>query len=643
MTLLQKRKRLIAASGLLIVAAILAGHVWSAGTVAAVLYTTAAVVAGSDIAVRAWNSLRVRHVSIELLVTIAATGGILVGIHEEAAVVTLLFLVGAYLEERTIRRSRRALQNQVKSAPVRARLLEDGQVTDVPASAVDVGATVRVLPGEGIPVDGVVVGGHSTVDEASITGEPLPAEKTKGSGVFAGTINRNAVLDIRASRVGGETMLARVIRRVEEAQEAQVPVQRFIDRFARWYTPSMIGLSVLAFLISGDIVLALTMLVIACPGALVVATPVAIAAGIGWAARQGMLIRGGSMLERIGKVDALVLDKTGTLTEGRPRVSDVIAHGDDQASLLRWAAIAEAGSNHPLAQPIVAEAERGGEAPAPDAADSVAGQGVRATWQGHEIVVGRESFLTDEGIFVPTSARAEADNLQRNGRTAVLVGVDGTYRGLIGISDALCPAAPELVENLPGAGISRVIMATGDDRRVADAVAREAGIAEVYARQMPEDKLRLIRNLQADGHVVAFAGDGINDAPALAASDVGIAMAGGGTDVAIEAADVALMRDDLTLIPRAVLLSRRTMRVIRQNLAIAVGTVGLLLAGVLGGAITMGVAMLVHEASLLLVILNSLRLLREPSRSMVLSEGHACQMHRTNVVRQSTPELEPAL
>lgn len=648
MNLLERRKRLMIVSGTLLLVGLIISHFTSIPHIAPIILTTAAIVAGSDIAARAWNSLRVRHVSIELLVTIAATGGILIGIHEEAAAVTFLFLFGAYLEERTIRRTRGALDNLVSSAPVSALLVDGDDVREVPIGQVAHGDVVRVLPGAHVPVDGVVVNGHSTIDESTINGEPLPAEKVPGASVFAGTVNRTGVLEVEASKVGAETALARIIRRVEEAQEAQVPVQRFIERFAQWYTPSMIAMSIITFVITGDIVLALTLLVIACPGALVVATPVAIAAGIGRAARTGMLIKGGAHLETVGRVNALVLDKTGTLTRGQPQITDIVTTGDiirtdlsisEGEELVRWAAIAEMGSSHPLAQPIVEAAERTSPIPRADSGNTAAGKGVGASWNGHDILVGRRSYIQEAGIEVDQHAADLLDRLHEEGKTGILVAVDGRVQGAIGVADALCEAAPDLISRLPQIGIERVVMATGDDQRVARVIAHRAGIKEVYARQMPDDKLELIRRLQDDGYRVAFAGDGINDAPALVAADVGIAMGGNGTDVAIEAADVALMTDDLSKIPEAILLSRSTMRVIRQNLVIALGTVALLLAGVMGGMISMGSGMLIHEASLLLVVLNSVRLMAKPkSRRATSIRSLECKTSR-----ETAEQYEPRL
>lgn len=623
--LVQRRKRLMIASGVLLASGLLVGPT---GVPGASLLTAAALIAGSDIAVRAWHALRNRQVSIELLVTVAALGALAIGEVVEAAVVTFLFLLGAYLETRTMRRTRQALADLFKMAPERALVVRGGEVEEVAVQEVRPGLVIRVRPGARVPIDGLVVEGHSAVDEGTITGEGLPSEKVPGARVYAGTVNRSGTLDVRATGVGADTALARIIRRVEEAQEAQVPVQRFIERFARWYTPSMMGLSGVALLVTGDLHLALTLLVIACPGALVIATPVAIAAGIGRAARRGILVKGGAHLEAVGRVSALVLDKTGTLTEGRPRLTDVIAFAPDavpagldaacappmdasspEQQVVCWAALAEADSLHPLAQPVVAEALRYGPIPGDRSSEAVPGLGVRATWQGHEVVVGQEAWLRELGIRVAAEAGQHVARLHEDGKTGVLVAVDGVVRGALGVADEPCAAAPDVIGRLRAIGVARVVMATGDDGRVARAVARQTGIGEVHARQLPDDKLALIRALQAEGHVVAFAGDGINDAPALAAADVGIAMGAAGTDVAVEAADVALMTDELTRIPEAIELSRRTLRIIRQNLIVAVGTVAVLLVGVLAGAVHMGSGMLIHEASLLGVVLNSLRLL----------------------------------
>ncbi|HMM42252.1 MAG TPA: cation-translocating P-type ATPase [Thermomicrobiales bacterium] len=624
---LSRRQWLTAISGLLITVGLVLKYTVDAQAAWTWLMVAAALVAGSDIAVRAINALRVRQISIELLVTIAATGALIIGEVWEAAAVTFLFMLGAYLEARTLSKTRAALQDLIELAPEAALVERDGVVVEEPIGNVRPGDVVVVKPGSRIPVDGLVIDGSAAVDESAITGEPMPENKATDAGVYAGTIALNGLLRVRATGVGGDTMLGRIIERVEEAQEAKAPAQRFIERFARWYTPAIIGLSIVAWLVSRDIRLALTLLVIGCPGALVISTPVSVMAGIGRAARRGILIKGGEHLEQAGKITAVAFDKTGTLTEGRPSLTEVIAlqplaaHADnhapalgghwatDQTEVLRWAAIAESGSEHPLARPIMAAAP---EVPAldPDAFTVHPGRGVSVTHDGHLVSVGNTELMRELDIPVGRRVADKLTRLRQAGRTAVLVGLDNRAIGILGIADAVRPEAAETVARLRANGIKRVLMLTGDDRQTAMAVAEQVGITEVHAELMPDDKLALIRQLQDEGYVVAMAGDGINDAPALVAADAGVAMGTAGADVAIETAAIALVGDDLGKLPEAIALSRATVRNIRQNVVIALLTVGALLAGVLFGEVQMAGGMFVHQVSVLVVIANGMRLLR---------------------------------
>jgi Zn2+/Cd2+-exporting ATPase len=411
----QRRQLLTAVSGLLILLALAGRHLLDLVTWHNGLMAAAALVAGSDIAQRAWYSLRRRHVSIELLVTIAAGGALFIGEYWEAAAVTFLFLFGAYLEARTLGQTRKVLQGLLALAPTTALVLRHGRQIEVMPHEVLPGETVLVKPGAKLPVDGQVIDGRSAVDESAITGESMPVEKVAGTAVYAGTVNQAGLLKVQATGVGADTTLARIIRRVEEAQEEKAPTQRFIERFARWYTPFIILLSVVAYLVSGNLALALTLLVIGCPGALVISTPVSVVAGIGRAAKRGILIKGGEYLENAGKITALALDKTGTLTAGRPVVTDIVslqpevayaggAGGSDEPGsaarqqLLRWAAIAEAGSEHPLAQAIVAAAEGVDPLPQADSFETFTGRGVWATYLGYEIGVGTPELMAEMEI-----------------------------------------------------------------------------------------------------------------------------------------------------------------------------------------------------------------------------------------------------
>ncbi|PQJ33695.1 HAD family hydrolase [Salinibacter sp. 10B] len=624
----RRREGLTVVSGMLIGGALVAEYGAGWMSLRSGLMVGAALTAGGNIAWRAVQSLWNRHVSIELLVTVAAAGAVVIGAYWEAAAVTFLFLLGATLEARTMRRTRRALKDLIDQAPSTALVVREGQQRSVPAREVHPGETVIVRPGATVPVDGTVLQGASAVDESPITGESMPAEKGEGDEVYAGSINQADLLRIRADSTGRDTTLAGIIQRVEEAQEAQAPTQRIIDRFAQWYTPAIIALSGGVGLLVGDTHLALTLLVIGCPGALVIATPVSVVSGLGRAARDGILIKGGVHLERAGRISALALDKTGTLTEGRPRVTDVIPVPEErdgapedqegwshrQQSILEWAARAEAGSDHPLALAIRAAVPGANGWDAPAQFESATGRGVRAVVAGQPVVVGRAEWMETQGIAVGEVTRDHLQDCREAGDTAVLVAVEGQVTGIVRFADTLRTTATTAVRRLKATGLDPIVILTGDHRRTAEALATEVGIEDVRAEQMPDDKLAVVEQLQQDGTVVAMAGDGINDAPALASADVGIAMGVAGTDVALETADIALMSDDLLKIPEAISLSRRTLTAIRQNVVIALATVAGLLGAVFYGAVGMAGGMLIHEASVLVVTVNGMRLLAPTDR-----------------------------
>lgn len=622
-----RRQALTMLSGALIVLSLVVRYLLQNTGLANGLLAAAAVLAGSDIVVRAWANLRNKAFSIELLVSIAFIGALVIGEYWEAAAVTFLFIFGAYLEARTLSKTREVLGQLLDLAPTTAIVVRDGVQSEVAATEVELGETVLIKPGSKVPVDGKVLEGFSAVNESAITGEPIPEEKTVGNLVFAGSVNQNGTLKIEATGVGSDTTLARIIARVEEAQDEKAPTQRFIEKFARWYTPFIIVLSVVAYIITRDIELSLTLLVIGCPGALVISTPVSIVAGIGRAAKKGILIKGGEYLENAGKISAVALDKTGTLTEGKPRLMSIIplnngAHTVDkdqsdpkkwspaQLEVLHWAGIAETLSEHPLARPILEEASKMEVLPEPQDFNMVIGRGVTATYDGKRIAVGSPELMELQGVPVSAEAETQLKALKSQGMTAVLVSVDSDAIGILGIADALRHNAAEMVKDLRNSGVKRILMLTGDDRLTAEAIAAQAGITEIHADLLPEDKLRIIRDLKAEGNVVAMTGDGINDAPALAAADIGIAMGTAGTGIAIETADIALMADDLMKISQAISLSKLTLANIRQNVIIALLTVGFLLAGVLLGRVHMAGGMLVHQLSVLIVIINGMRLLR---------------------------------
>lgn len=606
----RRRLQSVIVSGSLIVAGLALWYLADLESAGRALLVLASVTAGAQIAVAAVRSLASRQVSIELLVTIAAVGAIFIGEVWEAAAVTFLFTLGAWLEARTLQATRRALAELMELTPDLALVIRDGTVTEVSPWQVRQDETVIVRPGMRLAVDGEVTDGSSTVSEAAITGEPLPAVKGPGSMVFAGTVNQDGLLQVRATGVGAGTALARIVRRVEEAQEAKAPAQRFIERFAAWYTPAMLVVSAALWALSGDLHLALTMLVISCPGALVISAPVAVVAGLGRAARKGILIRGGEHLERAARIDTVAFDKTGTLTRGEPVLTTVVPVGSvPPTEVVHWAAAAEQASEHPLARTITAAAT-GAELPFPEKFTAVTGKGISALVAGREVLVGRLTFVAERGVPVPAAVRAELTRLQQLGQTVMAVARDGQLLGLLGVEDELRSTTRLATEQLSQAGVRRLVMLTGDNEQAARTVAEAAGISEVHAGLLPEEKLERIRMLQQHGGVVAMVGDGINDAPALAAADVGIAMGAAGTDMAIETADIALMTDDLLKLPEAIRLARLTVANIRQNTVIALVTVLGLLAGVVAGQVHMAGGMLIHQASVFLVILNALRLLR---------------------------------
>jgi Cd2+/Zn2+-exporting ATPase len=582
-------------------------------TLANAFMLAAAIVAGYGIVVKAFRALMVKFISIDLLVSIAAIGAIIIGNFWEAAAVTFLFAIGHALEAGTMNKTRAALAALVSVAPDRAVVLRNGDQVEIPAGQVRMGEIVLVKNGAKVPVDGQVVSGTGAIDEASITGESIPVEKAKSDHVFAGTISRGGFLQVMATGIGADTTLARIIHRVEEAQDAKAKTQAFIDRFSKWYTPAVMVLALAAGLISGDVVLGLTLLVIGCPGALVISIPVAIVAGIGRSARNGILIKGGEYLETSAKISAVAVDKTGTLTEGRPVLTDIVVLDPalERRDVLRWAAAAEAGSEHPLARPILDTARAEGVAPVgvPGTVTPVIGKGIVADVDGGRVLIGNAALLEQYGIANDAGSPAAANELAA-GKTPMIVAVDDAAIGVVAVADAIREDAPEMIRRLHANGVKKVVMLTGDTRLVAEAIGQATGIDEIHASLLPEDKLDAVAQMQREGYVVAMVGDGVNDAPALATADIGVAMGAAGSAVAVETADIALMGDNLLKLPEAIRLAKRTVSVMRQNIAIALITVILLLIGVFAGGVTMSLGMLVHEGSVLIVILNAMRLLR---------------------------------
>jgi Cd2+/Zn2+-exporting ATPase len=570
------------------------------------------------IARRAWTAARAgTPFSIETLMTVAAIGAVAIGAAEEAASVVLLFLIGEMLEGLAAARARAGIQALADLVPRTALLDEPGAPRAVPAEALRPGQVILVRPGERIAADGIVADGTGGVDEAPVTGESLPVAKSPGDPVYAGTVNADAVLRIRVTAAAADNTIARIVRLVEQAQESRAPTERLIDRFARRYTPAIMALAALVALVPplafgapwhDWIYKALALLLIGCPCALVISTPAAIAAALSAGARSGLLMKGGAVLERLGSVTFVAFDKTGTLTEGKPEVTDILALGLPAREVLRLAASLEAGSTHPLAAAILASAAEDRLVPPPaEAVRALPGEGIEGSAGGRALFLGAPQAAL---------ARAEADadaqdaiaGLADAGRSVAVLVADGRLAGAIGLRDRPRPDAAPALAALAQQGIGR-LMLTGDNPQTATAVAARLGI-EARAGLLPAGKMDAVRALQAQGHVVAKVGDGINDAPALAAADIGIAM-GGGTDVALEVADAAILHGRVADIPAMIRLSRRTMATIRQNIAIALGLKAVFLATTLLGITGLWPAILADTGATVLVTLNALRLLRE--------------------------------
>jgi Cd2+/Zn2+-exporting ATPase len=554
--------------------------------------------------------------SIEMLMTIAAIGAVVIHASEEAAAVVFLFLVGELLEGVAAGKARSSIQSLTALVPKTALLEENGKTKEVPAEELAVGSIILVRPGDRISADGIIVSGDSSIDEAPVTGESTPVRKGEGDPVFAGTINGDAALRLRVTAAAEDNTIARVVRLVEEAQEKKAPTERFIDRFSRYYTPGVVSVAALVAilppLVAGAdwnewIYKGLAILLIGCPCALVISTPAAIAASLSSGARRGLLLKGGAVLETLGKLTAVALDKTGTLTSGRPQVTDVIAFGRNAEDVLRLSAALETGSSHPLALAILAKAneEEIGIPPASEA-KALGGKGVTAIVAGEEIFLGSPKAAM-ERVSLPMAHSRRITGLNDEGKTVSVLIVGGILAGAIAMRDEPRADAKAGLKALTDAGI-RTVMLTGDNARTAAAIGKDLGI-EVRAELMPQDKQRIVGELQRDGFVVGKVGDGINDAPALAAADIGIAM-GGGTDVALETADAAVLHGRVSDIAAMIDLSKRTMRNIHQNIAIALGLKAVFLVTTIIGITGLWPAILADTGATVLVTINALRLLQ---------------------------------
>lgn len=583
------------------------------------LYLAAMLSGGSGTARKALSSLKRLGFNMNVLMAVAVTGAALIGEWREGAVVAFLFSVSESLESYTMDRARQSIRALMEVAPKAAFLRRDGREISLPVGEIRLGDVLIVKPGEKIAMDGEVIAGNSSVNQAAITGESIPVRKKPGSGVFAGTLNQEGALEVKVTKLVKDTTLAKIINMVEEAQAQKAPAQAFIERFAKYYTPAIIllaaAITVFPPLLLGMpwhpwVYRGLALLVVGCPCALVVSTPVAIVSAIGGAARNGVLVKGGAYLEETGLLSVVAFDKTGTLTKGEPEVTDIIPvlGGIGEDELLQVTASVEKISEHPLAKAVYQKArEKGINLAAVSDFKSVAGKGARANFNGLLIVVGSPKLFRDSGIDISTAEKI-LKRLQSEGKTPILVGIDKKLTGVLAFADTIRESSRETIKQLADLGILKTVMLTGDNYPTAELTAKKAGVNDFLAELLPQDKVAAVSELRKKYGKVAMVGDGVNDAPALAAATVGIAMGGAGTDTALETADVVLIGDDLSKLPFAIRLSRASLRVIKQNITFALLIKFAAVLLVFPGWLTLWLAILADMGATIIVTLNGIRL-----------------------------------
>ena len=576
-------------------------------------FIIATVIAGVPIFLKAYQALRMRAFSIELLVSIAVVCGLFIQEYSETAIVSFLFLFGDFLEVRTLEKTRSSLKELVEKTPQEALVYRSGGYITIPIEEVKTEDRILIRSGGKVPVDGRIAKGHALLMEAAITGESAPVWKKEDDLVYCGSILDNGYIEMIAEKVGDDTTFAKIIQLVEEAQESKTKIERFLDKFSKYYTPAVILLAIFVFAITKNLKQSITFLVVACPGALVIGAPVSNIAGIGNGAKNGVMVKGGEVMDKFSKVDTIVFDKTGTLTVGKPQVTSIkVFNHRDVNELLTLAATAETISEHPLGQTIVKEAERRklSLSGALETGEVLKGSGIRVKVDGQQIVIGNRELVKGEHIEISKESAAYAVEQQKKGNTVIFVAIDGSLEGMISIADQIREDVPDALAQLRKNGIKRMVMLTGDNKHTAQLVAQELGLDEYHAELLPEHKVEYVQKLKEDGHAVAMAGDGINDAPSIAAADIGLAMGVGGTAISMETADIVLMSDKMMQFSHAYALSKATIRNMKQNTCFAISTAIILLLGVLFDTVHLASGMFIHEASVLVVILNAMRLMK---------------------------------
>ncbi|HSW59026.1 MAG TPA: cation-translocating P-type ATPase [Dehalococcoidales bacterium] len=582
-----------------------------AGEEKALPYLVSAVIGSIYIWWSALQGIRRRDFTADIPVSLATMAAIAIGHYSSAAIVAVLLLLGGLLENLVVARSGKAIRALASLLPDQVTLRKETGDILIPLDQVRINDILLVHSGERIAADGEVISGNATVNQSAITGESLPVEIQAGSKVFAGTLNEVGTLEVKATGVGAETTLGQIRRMVEESQLKKAPIERMLNRYAKFYTPAAIILGGLLWWWSGDILRAITMLIVFCPCVMVLAVPTALVASIGNAAMRGSLVKKGATVETLAKVDTVIFDKTGTVTSGQLKLKDIVPlNGMDCGELLGLAAVAEKLSEHPIGQAVVRCAtDEGHTISDPEAFETLPGLGVRAQVNGHDLLIGRARIFTDQNISISPDVEARADELAALGRSPIIVAMDREPVGLLAFEDDLRPETMECIGRIQKLGL-RIAMVTGDNRSTAGRIAAGLGISEVYSEMLPEQKVQIVKNLQAEGRKVAFVGDGVNDGPALATADVGMAMGLTGTDVAIETAEVVLLSDNLSRLPHLLTLSRRAVSTIRQNLVFSLGVLAFAVGLTIPGILTPVTGALLHELASIPVIANSARLIR---------------------------------
>ena len=608
--ILQRKKEISFISLFLIITAFIGHYAFKNEFFGEILLMIASIIGFIPILIQAYQSLKVKVISIDVLVTIAVIGAFLIKNYEESAIVSFLFLFGNFLEQRTLNKTRKAIQELTQMAPSKAlKKMKDHHFEEVDIQEVDIDDILLVKTGAQIPVDGKVVEGKGYANEASITGESIPVLKELNAKVYAGTILENGTLKIQAEKVGEDTLFGKIIELVEEAQDSKSKTEKFINNFSKYYTPLVLLLGIISYIIWQDIELAITILVLGCPGALVIGIPVSNVAGIGNGAKNGVLLKGSEVVSDLSQTDVVIFDKTGTLTIGSPEVFKVKEYSEDMNKVYDYLKAVEKESDHPLANAIVQYIHEKENYKVSDT-QVIKGKGISAIVEHKKIIIGNQSLLKSENIPLNQTVLNDIKDFETKGASIVLVALENELKLLIGIKDQIRENVKEELENIRKLKVKRLIVLSGDNQGSVDLVAKELNLTETHGNMTPIDKQNYVKKLQNEGNIVMFVGDGVNDSPSLALAHIGIAM-GGGTDVAIETSDVVLMNSNISNISYAISLAKTMIRNMKQNIIIALGVVLTLLVSLLASDwMNMSIGMLVHELSILVVIINGMRLLK---------------------------------